>query len=314
MTKRGAGLCLPVLLILSGLLAGCSGGGSADGFRPILQATSGQERYEEIKRYGRKKMYLLQRLREIRDEVLAEVGEGWRATILAAFDESIANAAARNDEFSVKALQQSREKIVQFSEGEWIEFYKTDEYKHNTIHEFPMGDVTFAQGQRWARVAPGLYSCLVDPQLQKYSMVHSVKIPRLADNVMTIRLPVKFGDRGYGWENSPCNLVVYEHAVQFVYKFFEGEISREEFDAAAEEVVVMGYNDRTINQIYQELDDESLTNAEKRTIYTRAALVRENPKAQIKREFNGKVYTFKYDNHDGYLIIEFTLDHQEIPE
>lgn len=118
MTKRGAGLCLPVLLILSGLLAGCSGGGSADGFRPIPQATSGQERYEEIKRYGRKKMYLLQRLREIRDEVLAEVGEGWRATILAAFDESIANAAARNDEFSVKALQQSREKIVQFSEGE----------------------------------------------------------------------------------------------------------------------------------------------------------------------------------------------------
>lgn len=151
------------------------------------QATSGQERYEEISGTAGKDVPAAE-AEEIRDEVLAEVGEGWRATILAAFDESIANAAARNDEFSVKALQQSREKIVQFSEGEWIEFYKTDEYKHNTIHEFPMGDVTFAQGQRWARVAPGLYSCLVDPQLQKYSMVHSVKIPRLADNVMTIRL------------------------------------------------------------------------------------------------------------------------------
>lgn len=59
------------------------------------------------------------------------------------------------------------------------------------------------------------------------------------------------------------------------------------------------------------LKDTSLTNEGKNTIYTRAAIVTENPKAQIKKEFNGKTYIFKYDNDFGYLIVEFTMDYRE---
>lgn len=274
----------------------------------IVEAAKGPS-FEEIREYGLRERQLINRLTEIREQVLSETGDGWREKILDAFDQAISEANKIGDKFGVKGIEQCKQRIIGFNEKERIDFYKTHEYKFNTIHEYPMNYVTLAQGQKWACVAPGLYFSIVDPKIEKQSKMFSVKIPKLDDNIMTIRIAVKFGNRGIGLENCPSNLATYENAVQYVYKFFEGEISKEQFDEAAEEVVAMGYDDRTVLDIYSELKDTSLTNEEKNAIYTRAMIAKENPKAQIKREFNGKTYTFKYDNFDaGYIIVEFARD------
>ncbi|HBG02791.1 MAG TPA: hypothetical protein DDW87_14705, partial [Firmicutes bacterium] len=120
----------------------------------------------------------------------------------------------------------------------------------------------------------------------------------------TIRIAVKFENSSPGAENLPASKRVYEYAMQHVYRFFEGEITKEELDQAAEEVILLGRDN------YKARDEATglKTGEERQKQIVRRAIAMDYPETKVQKKFNGTKYTFKYEALGGYLIIEFPMD------
>ena len=81
--------------------------------------------------------------------------------------------------------------------------------------------------------------------------------------------------------------MVYENAMKYVYKFFEGEVSKEELDAVTTQIVDKGKYDRTW-EIIQYLRMEQLAKKRKNAYQIESLLFSE---VKMEREFNGNNYT-----------------------
>lgn len=262
-------------------------------FQALVEAAKPKE--ADVKKYIERKVYLINRLTEIKAEIYKDIGvENYFKNMIDGFDDLIAECT---DPYRKQAMEFHKELLSEYNPNESINFSN-----NKTSH------TAWAQGQQWANPAPGLYFTIVDPNANKLSEKDSVKIPKMADNIVTIRIPTKHVYLKNRAEDLPENKIIYDNAMQYVYKFFENEITKEQLDNVIEEAIILGRDDKEITKVLTESLNVPKGSKEEKTIFTRIDLLRDYPKAQIKREFGGKQYTIKYDGFGGRLIIEFPMD------
>ncbi len=161
-----------------------------------------------------------------------------------------------------------------------------------------------AQGRIWANPAPGLYFEVVDPHAAKCSKVAFVKIPSMNENIMTITIQTMYAGPLWNSENFQYNKLVYDYCMRFVYKFLDGELTKEQINEAAEEAIRLGGTDRLWSDMLALKREPILTDYQRSALNILSDIAIYYPKTQIKLELNKKQYIFKYSSH-GKLIIEF---------
>lgn len=262
------------------------------------------KKFAEIQKYNERRDYLVEKLSEIKQEINKGKEE-----------ETIKNMIEKYTDLLNEDMDSSRKKDIQYAKTV-LERYKPDRkvvfYNESQLEQAQtltrMSVVDFAQGQRWAELGPKFYMTIVDPYINKEDKVASVKIPKMNDNIVTFRIPTKFANPRNRAEDLPENKMVYDHAMQFLYKFFENEIDKEQLDEVIQQTIDLGKDDNTALKILSEARQFPVGSKERRAINIKTEIAANYPKAQIKKKFNGKQYIFKYNNLDGTVIIEFPMD------
>ena len=252
--------------------------------------------------------YLLDKLTNIREEVRAEDGGEFYDNLLTKLDFTI---SFQTSELTKEILRTKKQTIINDMDEKVLRFYKYDANdfftkKPGTYIEIP--EICAARGERWCEPTVGLYVCIIDPNVEKKATVNGVTIPKANENIATMRIPVKYTSNSMGHEIVTTNVLIYENAMKYVHKFFEGQISKEELDAIITRVFEKGKKDRTAFDLLKKKGEA----AGDRKKYANASMQYEKavyfPEIKEEKKFNGKNYTFKYDNGLGFIIIDFPLD------
>lgn len=256
-------------------------------------------------RYLEREKYLLEKLTRIRAEVQAEDDGRFYTLMLEYMDIAIQNSKSDNGDLLVK--RRSLERVWHTTTLSFYQYNVGDigNKKRGRYIEIP--EICAARGERWCEPAVGLYVCIIDPRIQRKSMLSGVALPRVDENTGVMRIPVKYIENGTGCERLKGNKWVYENAIKYVYKFFEGDISKEEFDSVAAELFEKGMNDCTAWEMLMKAGSMERHSEEQKKAFMEFQKMMYYPDIKIQRRFNGKQYTISYDNALGYLIIEFPL-------
>lgn len=259
-------------------------------------------------RFVERRDYLLDKLTKIREEVRAEDGGEFYKRMETIINEDLKKPI---DEYTRRSLEIKKQQIIKHSYEKHISFY---EYNVNDIVNKKEGSyiaipkICAARGEIWCEPTLGFYVATIDPSIKKKSEINSVAVPKADENIGTMRIPVKYIYRGMGMQNIPKNKLVYENAMKHVYRFFDGEIPKEEIDAVATELIEKGKNDTTAIDIIIKSANLKNGSKEKMTASMESEKARYFPDVKTEKKFNGKNYTFKYDNLGGYVIVDFPLN------
>lgn len=154
----------------------------------------------------------------------------------------------------------------------------------------------------------GLYVCIIDPRIPKVAKIDGVAVPKPDENMGIMRIPVKYVINALGGEVVPGNILIYENAMRYAYRFFEGDMTREELDGVIAELIERGKNDRTTLDLRISAGSMELSKTESKKMLMESEKARHFPSIRVEKEFGRKRYTFSYDNSLGYIIIYFPLD------
>ena len=258
--------------------------------------------------YKEKEKYLLEKLTNIREEVRAEDGGKFYDDILKKLDFTI---SYQTSELTKEILRTKKQTIINDMDEKILSFYEYDgndffAQKPGTYIEIPK--ICAARGERWCEPTVGLYVCIIDPDAEKKDTIYEITIPEANESIGTVRIPVKYTSNSIGHEIVTTNVLIYENAMKYVYRFFEGQIPKEELDAIITIVFEKGKKDRTAFDLLE----RKRTVAGNSKEYMNASMQYEKavyfPEIKEEKKFKGKNYTFKYDNGLGYIIIDFPLD------
>jgi len=169
-------------------------------------------------------------------------------------------------------------------------------------------EICAARGEVWCEPTVGLYVCIIDPRIPKVAKIDGVAVPKPDENMGIMRIPVKYVINSLGGEIVPRNILTYENAMRYAYRFFEGEISREELDGVIAELIERAKNDRTALDLRIGAGSMELSNTKRKKMLMESEKARHFPSIRVEKEFGRKRYTFSYDNSLGYIIIYFPLD------
>lgn len=266
--------------------------------------------------FEEKLSFLTNRLGSIKAELLEQKGEEVRNALLDGMDRAIEETEF---EGMKKMLEIRKNQIAaKFDETE-VFFYKhgyVDPDSEEPSEYIAMPRVCAAQGQRWYEPMAGLIFTLIDPTAKNDFELYSVTIPEADENMASVFIPAKHINTAFGYENDIYNKMIFNNAMQYVYKFFEGRITPKELDDAIAEVIELGQNDRTVIQLFIDAEELEAGSAEKDELYLKVEKAQFFPDIKIEKRFKKSNYVFKYDNDRGTVIIEYPLaemvrEHQE---
>lgn len=259
-------------------------------------------------RFKEREKYLLDKLTKIRAEVRDEDQGEFYKTMEIYMAASIQNASSEivADNYRLKNKQISNdanEKTLFFYQ------YNIEDIGNKKRGEYiEIPKICAARGERWCEPTAGLYVCIIDSSIRKVSVIDGVTVPKADENIGIMRIPVKYMNNCIGGEIINRNIMVYENAMKYVYKFFEGEISKEELDTVATELIEKGKNDRTALDLRINAGNTDKSRNEQKKMFMESEKARYFPNIKIEKKFNGRNYIFKYDNSLGYIIIDFPLN------
>ena len=153
-----------------------------------------------------------------------------------------------------------------------------------------------------------MYVCIIDPRIPKVAKIDGVAVPKPDENMGIMRIPVKYVINALGGEVVPRNILIYENAMRYAYRFFEGDMTREELDGVIAELIERGKNDRTALDLRISAGSMELSKTESKKMLMESERARHFPSIRVEKEFGRKRYTFSYDNSLGYIIMYFPLD------
>jgi len=263
---------------------------------------SSSQRFEE--RASR----LLDGLTRIRAEVHAEDGGEFYRTMENLMAASIRNASSE----VVVELYRLKAKSMADDAGEKRLFFY--QYNIEDIGNKKRGEyieipkICAARGEVWCEPTVGLYVCIIDPRIPKVAKIDGVAVPKPDENMGIMRIPVKYVINALGGEVVPGNILIYENAMRYAYRFFEGDMTREELDGVIAELIERGKNDRTTLDLRISAGSMELSKTESKKMLMESEKARHFPSIRVEKEFGRKRYTFSYDNSLGYIIIYFPLD------
>ena len=263
---------------------------------------SSSQRFEE--RASR----LLDGLTRIRAEVHAEDGGEFYRTMENLMAASIRNASSE----VVVELYRLKAKSMADDAGEKRLFFY--QYNIEDIGNKKRGEyieipkICAARGEVWCEPTVGLYVCIIDPRIPKVAKIDGVAVPKPDENMGIMRIPVKYVINALGGEVVPRNILIYENAMRYAYRFFEGDMTREELDGVIAELIERGKNDRTTLDLRISAGSMELSKTESKKMLMESERARHFPSIRVEKEFGRKRYTFSYDNSLGYIIIYFPLD------
>jgi len=263
---------------------------------------SSSQRFEE--RASR----LLDGLTRIRAEVHAEDGGEFYRTMENLMAASIRNASSE----VVVELYRLKAKSMADDAGEKRLFFY--QYNIEDIGNKKRGEyieipkICAARGEVWCEPTVGLYVCIIDPRIPKVAKIDGVAVPKPDENMGIMRIPVKYVINALGGEVVPRNILIYENAMRYAYRFFEGDMTREELDGVIAELIERGKNDRTALDLRISAGSMELSKTESKKMLMESERARHFPSIRVEKEFGRKRYTFSYDNSLGYIIIYFPLD------
>jgi len=259
-------------------------------------------------RFKERKKYLLDKLTRIRKEVRAEDGGKFYSTMQEDMVEIIKSASCKE----VADYYQLKNKLINDDMSEKKLFfyqYSVADIGNKKVGEYIyIPEICAARGEVWCELTVGLFVCIIDPSIPKKSTLDGVAVPKANENMGIMRIPVKYIFNALGGERVPENIMIYENAMKYVYKFFEGEISKQELDAVTAEIVDKGKYDITYHELSTIARGMEAYSKEQRKMFMEAEKACYFPDLKMGKKFNGKDYTFKYDNSLGYIIIDFPLD------
>ena len=263
---------------------------------------SSSQRFEE--RASR----LLDGLTRIRAEVHAEDGGEFYRTMENLMAASIRNASS---EVVVEYYGLKAKSIADDAGEKRLFFYQYNiedigNKKRGEYIEIPK--ICAARGEVWCEPTVGLYVCIIDPRIPKVAKIDGVAVPKPDENMGIMRIPVKYVINALGGEVVPGNILIYENAMRYAYRFFEGDMTREELDGVIAELIERGKNDRTTLDLRISAGSMELSKTESKKMLMESEKARHFPSIRVEKEFGRKRYTFSYDNSLGYIIIYFPLD------
>lgn len=248
---------------------------------------------------------LSRKLETIKLKALQEMGEQGYNTMLSAINKAINECT---ESYKISKYEKIKQQIIKDRYKEKIVFFSRDDFEavhYNLGNTLPIPGICTAQGQRWCEPTVGLYFSIVDPRIKKQNKLNSVTVPRMDDNTVSFRIPTRYVDNRFMQENNTYNKLIFYNAMQYVYRFLNEEIPQEQLDMAITDTIKLGQGDRTASNLLKEGQNYEVNSKERANMNIRIEIVRNYPEATIQKQFNGKTYTFKYDNFGGYIILEF---------
>jgi hypothetical protein len=260
------------------------------------------------RRFEERASRLLDRLTRIRAEVHAEDGGEFYRTM----EEHMAILIRNSSPAVVVEYYRLKAKSMADDAGEKrLFFYQYNigdigNKKRGEYIEIP--EICAARGEVWCEPTVGLYVCMIDPRIPKVAKLDGVAVPKPDENMGIMRIPVKYVINALGCETFPVNVLVYENAMGYAYRFFEGEITREELDEVIAELIERGKSDRTVLDLIIGAGSMELSKTERKKMSMESEKACYFPDIKAEREFGRKRYTVSYDNSLGYIIMYFPLD------
>lgn len=251
--------------------------------------------------------YMTAKLQGIHDEILANSGEEPHKFILQNIDGVIEETA---DEETKKSYEFKKQRIIGDMTKTELYFYDGDILNIANMQaetDIGMPNICIAQGQRWCMVTAGLIFALIDPEIEKTEKLYSVTVPEADENVGTVIISAKYINKAYGKENDPYNKMIFNNAMRYVYKFFEGNITKRQLDNAINKVIQKGQSDRTVTNILSVQKQSEMDSEQLNDMYVQVEKAQFFPNVAIEKKFKGQKYIFKYDNSKGNIIIEFPI-------
>lgn len=251
--------------------------------------------------------YLINRLQSIKSDLLAENGEEMYTSMLNGIDRALDDTDYKDMEV---LLERKKIEIANDQDNLDMIFYK---YGPRNLDRkdfdkyITMPSVCAAQGQRWCTPTVGLIFSIIDPNIEFDVDLYSVTVPEFDEDIGTIIIPVKYIDTRFGAENIEYNRMIYDNAMQYVYRFFEGKIDNDELDDAIAVVIEGGQGDKTVSQMYKDAKHLDLASDERKELDVKVGKAQFFPKTKIEKKFRGRKYVLKYDNFLGNVIIEYPL-------
>ncbi len=270
---------------------------------PVAQLFKSREQ-----KFREREKYLLDKLTRIRAKVQAEDGGKFYVEMQERMAILIENSSPQ---VAVDDLKLKSKLISDDAKAKRLFFYQYDvddigNKKRGEYIEIP--EICAARGERWCELTVGLFVCIIDPSIPKKSRIDGVTVPKANENIGTMRIPVKYISNGRGYEGISHNIMVYQNAMRYVHKFFEGEISSEELDRVTADLIEKGKNDYPVHELLDRARSMEKGSKEQRKMFMEAEKARYFPELKVEKELNGKNYIFKYDSASGYMIIDFPLD------
>lgn len=259
-------------------------------------------------KFREREKYLLDKLTRIRKEVRAEDGGKFYEIMQEYMAQLIKDAGDKENiemyEFASKQISDdAKERELFFYQ------YNVDDVGNKKRGEYiEIPEICVARGERWCEPTVGLFVCIIDPSIPKKTSIDGARVPKADEKIGTMRIPVRYVLDAFGSEKSIRNIMVYENAMKYVYKFFEGEVSKEELDAVTTQIVDKGKHDRTTRDMLKEYLRMEQGSKEKKKMLMEIEKACYFPEVKMEREFNGNNYTIRYDNNYGYIIIDFPLN------
>lgn len=265
-------------------------------------------RKQSVLTFDEKLDYITSKLEQIRNEVLNENGEETYIYMLKAIDGLIEESS---DENIREQYRKQKQKIVDDVNKAELRFYRhnASDIVNTQRHEYvSIPNICTAQGQIWCEITTGLIFAIIDPKIEKVESLYSVSVPKANENTGTMIIPAKYINRAFGKENNPYNKMIYNNAMRYVYKFFEGKITQKQLDDATAEIIEKGQADKTVFNILSMRNELETDSEQLNAMYTRVEKAQFFPDITIEKEYKSKRYIFKYDNSRGNIIIEFPLE------
>ena len=250
--------------------------------------------------------YLIDKLEQIRAEVHAEDGGAFYKQQIEFLDKHINFNDAMKEDYEI-----SKRQFIRVRDQEKLFFY---EHYYNDIITKQQGnyieipEMCAARGERWCEPTVGLYIAIIDPNIKKTETINSVKVPTPNKDAGIMRISTKYYSRGVkGAEIIKPNQLVYKNAMKHVYKFFEGEITKDELDEVTAEIIKKGKDDCIVWDINDKVEDLRNNGQSIKGMYEQKQKAIYFPDTKTERVYKGKKYVISYDNYYGNIIIEFPL-------
>jgi len=274
---------------------------------------------ERIIKFKERKAYYLEKLERIRAEVLKEGGEQFYDDLFAVMDRDEEEARSLLETGSdpeyvkncIKSVDYQREEITLDKYKEKLFFYEFDptDYLYKQKGEYlTVSSTDDAQGQIQCEPTIGLRIGIIDPSKKKKDKLYSIPIPKMDEDTGMIKVATRWCFNIPFVEDYPENKLVFNNAMEYLYKFFDGDVERQELEAATDEIINIGKKDISILLTAQsDWKKKGLTKDEKNQLWVKHDLMSRYESPMLEKEFGGKKYIFRYDSYMGDLYIEFPL-------